>query len=60
MGHTFPHMKRESLTAEIKVRIPMWLKKAIEDTSAREDLALSDIVRRALKAYATNCRPMGA
>lgn len=45
-------MKREILTAEIKVRVPLWLKKALEDMSSREDLALSNLARRALKTYA--------
>lgn len=45
-------MKREHFDAEIKVRVPSWLKKALEDLGAREDLELSDIARRALKAHA--------
>lgn len=45
-------MRRETLTAEIKVRVPLWLKKALEDASAREDMAMSSVVRRALKTYA--------
>lgn len=58
MGHSPPIMRREQLTAEIKVRVPMWLKKALEDNSLREDMVLSDVVRRALKSYALNQRPM--
>lgn len=58
MGHIPRIMRREQLTAEIKVRVPVWLKKALEDNSLREDMALSDVVRRALKSYALNQRPV--
>lgn len=58
MGHNPATMRREQLTAEIKVRVPLWLKKALEDNSLREDMVLSDVVRRALKSYALNQRPV--
>jgi hypothetical protein len=51
-------MRREQLTDEIKVRVPVWLKKALEDNALREDMVLSDVVRRALKSYALNQRPV--
>lgn len=50
-------MRREQLTAEIKVRVPEWLKRALEDTALREDMVLSDVARRALKSYALTQRP---
>lgn len=42
-------MKRESFDAEIKVRVPAWLKKNLEHQASADDLELSDIVRKALK-----------
>lgn len=45
-------MKRETYDAEIKVRVPTWLKKFLETQANVHDLELSDIVRRALKGYA--------
>lgn len=50
-GTTDP-VKRESYDAEIKVRVPRWLKKNFEAQATRDDLELSDIVRKALKEFA--------
>lgn len=45
-------MKKENYDQQIKVRAAGWLKKALESMAQREDLELSDIVRRALKDHA--------
>lgn len=56
MEHT-PAMKRESYDAEIKVRVPTWLKRTLDAQASSDDLELSDIVRRALKDYALRRQP---
>lgn len=45
-------MRHESYDAEIKVRVPRWLKKNFEAQASKDDLELSDIVRKALKEFA--------
>lgn len=45
-------MQHEHYDSHLKLRIPSWLRRVLEDRARAEERELSDIARRALKDYA--------